>query len=235
MSPYERPLALRLLAPVLTVVLTVCGEAAGGCAPEGPSLVVLGNLQPDLMCVVSANSEVYVLHGRYDVAGPSPGYVVNMRVASQLVPRASNRSVQPRAEPNHVLIEGAVVTLSGGGGAPLPAGISSSYTVSVAATIPVGGTGGVGFGVVPVVAIPPSVAAQLAAAVPTRGAVVDVDVTIELFGRTAGDVTVAADPWTWPVQVCNGCLDNCALAAVMMTMCAGGYDNFLYCSTPAVP
>jgi hypothetical protein len=225
----------RLLACTLLAASAAAAPAVGGCAPDGPSLVVLGNLQPDLMCVVSASTDLYVLNGRFDVAGPSPSYVLNLRVASQLFPRTTNRSAQPRAEPNHVLIEGAVVTLSGAGGAALPAGVSTSYTVTVAATIPVGAPGSPGFGVVSFVAIPASVAAQLAAAVPARGAVVDVDVTVELFGRTAGDVTVEVDPWTWPVTICNGCLDNCAVAATMMSMCAGGYDNLVYCSTPATP
>lgn len=212
------------MRPMFIVVLAVA-VASAACVQDNPGLVIAGNIQADDSCVFAPSGGTLVAYGTYDVAFEH-SYLVSPYFRSGLVARGD--PTVPRAEPNDIIMEGAVVDLTDEGGASL--GIAS-YTVAMTAYVPaaVDGTAGEATGLVQ--AIPAATGRQLAAL--TAGAPKTIVANMAFFGHTVGGTAVDASPWAWTIQVCTGCLQ--APCATMLTgVCFPGQDGYQYLPSTCV-
>ncbi len=215
---------------LVIAVLAAAAAASAGCVDDNPGLVVAGNVQADDMCLFAPTGGSLVAYGVYDTAVGRP-YVVAPLFRSGLVSRTAV-AASPRAQPNDIAIEGAVVEITAVDGAALP-GVTSSYTVAMSAFVPtsVDGEPGVGTGLVE--AIPASVGLELAAA--TVGVPTTIVVNMTFFGHTTGGTAIDSNPWSWTVQVCSGCLEV-ACSTMLTAQCFAGQDGYAYklsdCTAP---
>jgi len=216
---------------LVIAVLAAAAAASTGCVDDNPGLVVAGNVRADDMCLLAPTGGSFVAFGVYDTAVVRP-YLVAPLFRSGLVSRTAVAG-PPRAEPNDIAVEGAVVELTAVDGSALPGVASSSYTVAMSAFVPtaVDGQAGVGTGLVE--AIPASVGLELAAS--TFGVPTTIVVTMTFFGHTTGGTAIDSTPWSWTVQVCSGCLEV-ACSTMLTEQCFGGQDGYPYkltdCTTP---
>ncbi len=208
---------------VLIAVLAAAAGALSGCADDNPGLVVTGNVQADEMCLFAPGGGAFVARGVYDVAFPH-GYYVAPLFNSWLVARAPLRPATPAVEPNAIQIEGAVVELTAQDGSALPI-TTSSFTVAASAFVPpaLGVAPGVGTSLVE--AIPASVATELAGAL--GGGTTTIVARLTFFGRTTGGSVIDANPWSWPVEVCTGCL-AAPCGTMFESQCFVGQDAYRY-------
>ena len=209
-----RPLIIAVLA-----VATVCSA----CVDANPGLVVAGNVKPDSACLFSPTGGTLVAYGIYDVAIVHP-YMAAPLFRSGLLSRASTAGA-PRAEPNDVLIEGAVVDLTAVDGSSL--GVAS-YSVAMSAFVPAAVDGEPGKASGLVEAIPASVGAELA--VMTAGAPTTIVAHMTFFGHTTGGTAVDSNPWLYTLSVCTGCLQT-SCDTLLVDQCFAGQDGYQY--TPA--
>lgn len=201
--------------------------ALAGCAPEGSSAYVSFVVPPGPDCVVPVNATKFLFSGSFDilkagVKNPDPTikdkeklpenacsnpYVMSMLVNSNL--RQNAKAATGRAEPNILQIHSAEVHLMtldkltidfDRMGAELP----NPFTVTANNTLaPATGTEPA-VGVVAVEAIPVPYAAQLDSFRDTQ-----ILAEVQVFGTTIGDVDVDFKPFTFPVQLCMGCMYFC--------------------------
>jgi hypothetical protein len=184
------------------------------CAPEGPTAFVTYNIPPDANCVFSPDSTTYFGTGLYDIAEGGPGggdfckrpYTVHLVVNTFLRPNAN--VMIGRAEPNVLQLHSAEVTLmdlskkplkfSGDDSLPNPFLVTTSNSL-----FPSSGTS-------------PSTGIATVEAIPTRYASFLTDFTdsqilaqIQIFGTTTGEVDVDFKPFTYAIEICDGCLTIC--------------------------
>lgn len=227
---FVKPVWRSRMRRLVIAVLAAAAAASTGCVDDNPGLVVAGNVRPDSMCLFAPTGGALVAYGVYDTAVVRP-YVVAPLFRSGLVSRTAIVA-SPRAEPNNIAIEGAVVELTAVDGAAIP-GVTSSYTVAMSAFVPtaVDGQAGVATGLIE--AIPASVGLELAASI--AGVPTTVVVNMTFFGHTTGGTAIDSNPWSWTVQVCAGCLEV-ACSTMLTAQCFGGQDGYPYklsdCTTP---
>jgi hypothetical protein len=208
----------------LSLVLSVAG-----CAPEGTSAYVSFVVPPGPDCVVSPTATEFIATGTFDIikAGvkdPTPGvkaadlpqnhcsnpYRIAMLVNSNLRPNAN--AATGRAEPNILKIESAEVKLMNLERVPIRFDrkdkdnpLPNPFVVTANNTLgPASGTEA-SVGVVAVEAIPVAYAAQL-----DKFRTEQILAEVQIFGTTIGDVDVDFKPFTFPVQLCWGCLYMCS-------------------------
>lgn len=213
-----RPLLIAVLA-----VATVCSA----CVDDNPGLVVAGNVKPDSACLFAATGGTLVSYGIYDVALVHPYFAAPL-FRSGLVSRTATEG-PPRAEPNDVLIEGAVVELTAVDGTSL--GVAS-YSVAMTAFVPAAVDGEPGKASGLVEAIPASVGVELAAM--TAGAPTTIVAHMTFFGHTTGGTAIDSNPWSWTIQVCTGCL-QAPCADLLVDQCFAGQDGYQYQSAACPP
>jgi hypothetical protein len=210
---------------VLVAVLAFVVPVLAGCTEDNPGLIVIGNVQPDAMCVYRPAAGSLVARGVYDVAFPH-GYYVAPLFNSWLVSRTMIRPIPPMVETNGIQIEGAEVELTAQDGSALPIA-TSAYTVAASAFVPpaLGIAPGAGTGLVE--AIPASVGTELAGALGSGTTTITARITF--FGRTAGGSVIDASPWLWPIEVCTGCLEA-PCGTMFEAQCNVGQDGSRYTS-----
>ena len=213
-----RPLLIAVLA-----VATVCSA----CVDDNPGLVIEGNVQPDTACLVSAAGGTLVAYGVYDVALVHPYFAAPL-FRSGLMPR-TGAAGPPRAEPNDIVIEGAVVDLTAVDGSSL--GVAS-YSVAMTAFVPTAVDGEPGKASGLVQAIPASVGVQLAGI--TAGARTAIVAHMTFFGHTTGGTAIDSNPWLWTVDVCTGCL-QAPCETLLVEQCFAGQDGYQYQSADCPP
>jgi hypothetical protein len=210
---------------VLIAVLAFVAPVLAACSEDNPGLVVVGNVQGDAMCIYRPVAGMFVGRGVYDVAFPH-GYYVAPLFNSWLIGRAAVRPSMPMAETNGIQIEGAEVELTAQDGSSLPIA-TTAYTVAASAYVPpaLGILPGAGTGLVEI--IPASVGTELAGALGSGATTVVARVTF--FGRTTGGTVIDASPWTWPIDVCTGCLEA-PCGTMLVSPCLVGQDTNRYVS-----
>lgn len=202
-------------------VFLVClfALAFGACAPEGPSGFVTFNLAPDSQCVYSAaagGSANFFSNGLYDISpgaksgttGCESPYRVHLLVNSYLRPN-SDTSLG-RAEPNILQLHSAEVTLKTLAGEtlsfdaedeelPNPFLVTTNNSLFPA----MGSTPASGVAAVEV--IPTAYAQYLQDFVGQ-----EILAEIQILGTTTGDVDIEFKPFSYPIEICDGCLSRCA-------------------------
>jgi hypothetical protein len=192
--------------------------AFGACAPEGPSAFVTFNLVPDSSCTYTPTTggNKYFDHGLYDIApggkagadGCDSPYRVHLLVNSFLKPNAD--TMLGRAEPNILQLHSAEVKLMtlqretlvfDEEDPPLPNPFLVTTNNSLFPAM--GSTPSSGIAAVEV--IPSAYAPYLSDYVGKQ-----VLAEIQILGTTTGDVDVEFKPWSYAIEICDGCLSRCA-------------------------
>ncbi len=201
--------------------------AFGACAPEGPSGFVTFNLAPDSSCTYSPNasSNMFYPSGLYDISeGAAAGsqgcdapYRVHLLVNSFLKPNAD--TMLGRAEPNILQLNAAKVELTTLSGEtlefeeeedPLP----NPFLVTTNNSL------------YPAVGATPSSGVAAVEVIPTAYAPYLFDfkgqeilAEIQIQGTTTGDVDIEFKPFSYAIEICDGCLTRClsVLTASMMS------------------
>lgn len=188
------------------------GSLFCACAPEGSgSAFVSFNIKLDEMCVASSSAEEFLPQGVFDIhAAAVPGcmraYRVNLRVHSNL--RENADEAVGRTEPNFLQIHSAEVKLTTiqdqtivfESDPPLP----NPFLVTSNTTLePRSGTMATE-SIASLEAIPAAYAPYLSDFVDGL-----IRAKIQLFGTTTGDVDVETLPFTYPIEICDGCLTRC--------------------------
>jgi hypothetical protein len=209
-------------------ILCVLALLGVGCADESTTAFVDFNMNVDQSCVVSPQATLSVPIGQYDIAeaGESNGdrdsapcansYLLNLRVNSYLRRGADNEL--GRAEPNILQIDSAEVKLMTLNKEtlgftdpenPLP----NPFRVVTAATLPPSTSTNPARAIATVEAIPSAYAPHLTDFIDSQ-----ILAEITFFGVTTGGVDVDFKPFTYAVNICDGCLTYCRNADILVGM-----------------
>ena len=209
--------------------------ALAGCAPEGSSGYVSFVVPPGPDCIVPINASKFIAVGTFDIlkAGvktPLKGvkekdlpenlcsnpYMMSMLVNSNL--RQNAKAATGRAEPNILQIHSAEVRLMSLDKATLLferkvdgklVSLPNPFVVTANNTLrPSTGTEP-SVGVVTVEAIPVPYATLLDGFRDQQ-----ILAEVQIFGTTIGDVDIDFKPFTFPIQLCMGCLHRCLKADI---------------------
>ena len=199
-----------------SLVCCLLGLSLGACAPESPTAFVLGNLEVDATCVVSDTSTIYRATGLYDMAAGGPNgtsfcdvpYRMMLRINSSL--RPGNDPDLGRAEPNFLRVHSAEVKLMTLQKQPIAFEdedevLPNPFLVTTGGIIePASSPAEPASGIAAVEVIPIAYAPYLADFVNDQ-----VLAEVQLFGTTTGDVDIDFQPFTYPIEICDGCLTVC--------------------------
>lgn len=190
--------------------------ALGACAPESPTAFVLGNLELDATCVASDTSELYRATGVYDISAGGPDgstlcdvpYRMMLKINSSL--RPGNDPDLGRAEPNYLRVHSAEIKLMNLQRQPLGFEdegevLPNPFLVTTGGIIePASSPADPASGIAAVEVIPIAYAPYLAEFSNDQ-----ILAEVQLFGTTTGDVDVDFQPFTYPIEICDGCLTVC--------------------------
>jgi hypothetical protein len=214
--------------PRSLILASLLLSLAGCVADDGPAFFISDVIAPDDDCIYSVEN-VKLLRGTFN-AEFGGEYSLAPILNSQLVGRGGDAPL--RADPNNILLTGAVVELQDASGAPLAfGGLPNPFTVSVASFVESSDGTAPSQSVGAIQVIPPAYAAGLDAMLGDDPlALMVVVVQVEMFGETVGGVDVEAAPWSWPIDVCQGqCLFECVAAGVDVgddvNTCTCGQDS----------
>lgn len=130
---------------------------------------------------------------------PATSLTLFLGVENQLVERRTDIAVNP----NGVDIQGAEVELLDVGGNRLDlGGLPNPFSMPASVQIPSGDETSAGAAALVMSIIPASYAGALPADV-------TILVSMRLFGETWGQQEIETDKWTFPLQLCRGCLIQC--------------------------
>jgi hypothetical protein len=208
---------------LLSISLSAALVATSGCVDDDSSMyveAVLAMNPPD--CELAADpAAAQLLRGTLDVAFLQ-SYQASVLVGNQLTPRGVKK--QLRTETQGVELEGAEVTIT-----------DSADTVLDEFSVPAGGfvkpstSESPGYGMALVTLIPPRLGGQLRGQLTARGASRTVIAEIRVFGTTLGGTKITSGKFTFPIDVCLGCLVDFPLDAVEDTgsgrVCAGSTED----------
>ena len=185
--------------------VTACSDVDTGIFVEG----VVAPRQPE--CTVSADPGAdHVGRGVLDVAF-SLDYNAWLLVGNQFTPRGDKEQV--RTETMHFVVQGAEVELLGSNLEPLQ-GSQSTFTVPVSGFVAPTASESPGFGVVLTTLIPQAVGQDLRDDLQGTSNSRTVVVRVRVFGETVGGTEVESSQFTFPIDVCSGCLVNFPLDAL---------------------
>ncbi|TVR01460.1 MAG: hypothetical protein EA398_09610 [Deltaproteobacteria bacterium] len=195
------------ILPVLILTASTLGIALlSGCADESPEIWIFENGIIDESCDTSAGS--YLARGTFDVY-MRDNYLMSPRFSSTLAPSGSVTPAggSPRGnqgtawEANLIAIDRAEIRYDApdGIGVPLP----SVQRIRLSGTISPRGTN---FGRLDVI---PSELGSILRESPllrNRGDSFQLNVRVRVFGTTSGGRDVESNEFSFPVEVCKGCL-----------------------------
>lgn len=224
----------------------VVGLVLTACAPEGSgSAFVSFNVPLDSMCQASPDGEEFIPQGLFDVGQNKPDGCVRSYTVSLLVNSNLQTNFDPsvgRSEPNVLQFHSAEVklttindeTIEFATAADEPA-LPNPFLVTCNTTLfPSQAAGMATQGIASVEAIPAAYAPFLRTAFTKGGINGTIRAEIQIFGTTTGDVDVQTAPFTYPIEICNGCLTTClqdipedmTVSDIVGDHCAiGGQDN----------
>jgi hypothetical protein len=210
--PFACEVFMRRGFPSLVSCLLV--SSLGACAPESPTAFVVGNIKLGADCSTTDAAEAFWASGLYDVSPGAEGacdvpYRMALQVYSFL--RQNNDSDLGRAEPNFLRVHSAEVKLMNLQRQPLlfdaeDAPLPNPFLVTTGGIIPPSAASGdPAPGVAFVEVIPVAYAAYLSEFVNDQ-----ILAELQLFGTTTGDTDIDFQPFTYPIDICDGCREVCA-------------------------
>jgi hypothetical protein len=193
----------------------IAGFGASACSDNDTSLYVAGVLVAEApACEVTADPGAKRLfHGTLDVAFRSK-YEGIVLVANQLAPRGDKS--QLRAETSGLQIRGSEVELTTAQGRVL-----DRFSVNGGGFVSANRSETPGYGLAEVTMIPPSIGESLVGTT--------VVAHIRVWGETLGGIEITSGDFTFPIDVCRGCLVEYPLDAVVPDLQEGG----LICNGPS--
>lgn len=200
-----------------------CLLALVGCVDDNVSVFVSGNLAPmieETSCTYDPGSASQLSQGTLDVSFGGT-FELHPVIQNQL----QQRGASGRAETNGVRITRAEVTIEGLDGLPVDfAGLPNPFSVPMTVYIPPAASeDSPGLGTGSITAIPADYTLSLPIA---EGSTTTVVVAVRLIGNTLGDIDIETGDWTYPVEICNGCLLQCPVdAETTLVSCNPGQDT----------
>jgi hypothetical protein len=212
------------------------------CAENDSSLYVAGVLaSPGSGCEYSPDpGSLQLFSGVLDVAFRSK-YEGVVLVGNQLTPRGNKEEL--RTETSGFRIRGAEVQLTNSQGAVL-----DEFSVNGGGFVQTTSSEGAGYGLAQVTMIPPSRGRALEEELQgNRGAKRTLIANVRVFGETLGGVEITSGDFTFPIDVCWGCLVQYPLEAIIadevtgefvcggpadgvkLEQCVPGQDEFIDC------
>jgi hypothetical protein len=215
-----------LVAILLAVTVLGCNRF-----PDN-GLQIVANLPPDASCVLGNDQDTRLLRGQYDVsyrnaAGEPGDYVIAPLLASYLISNA----LEFQGEQNNLQVDNFDITvfLPDGTVPPLPEGLPNPYRVSTSAVLQANEAGSFTQEVAAAVGIPGTYQTALFEAAQAAG-FASILLEIRAGGTTFGGFSQRSAPFRWPVDFCEGCLNDCfADADQLDNSCLPGQDIWLYC------
>lgn len=199
---------MRALGPLCTTIAGLVWVLSG-CAENDSGLYVEGVLSPrSPSCEYAADPNAAMLfRGVLDVAFRHK-YEGVVLVANQLTPRGKKNEL--RTETSGLRIRGSEVVLTTSQGSVL-----DEFSVNGGGYIEASRSEAPGYGLAEVTLIPPNRGAALANDLEgKRGTIRTLIANVRVFGETLGRVEVTSADFTFPVDVCWGCLVEYPLEAV---------------------
>lgn len=201
----------RMLRPIIAGgLIALAGSVAAGCADNNATLFVFGVLAPVVPgCDVTADPSQPVFgSGTLDVALRT-NYEAWLLVGNQFTPRGAKQ--QLRAETTRITLTGAEITLK-------DAATDQIITCKDQAhcgEFSVYGSGFAnssksedpGYGIIAAQLIPNAVGESYRASLAGKaGTTVSLVATVKVFGTTLGNQDVESGGFSYPIQLCMGCL-----------------------------
>lgn len=181
--------------------------AAPGCADNESSIFIrqaqlpVAGQQGALCTIDSSPTSLFITHGALDVAF-STQYTAFLLVGNQLVQRGESTTV--KTETSRVRLEGSEVSLEDAAGNT----IAGPFTVPGTGFVDpaVGGTPS--FGLMDTVLVDSRTGQALRAQLQAqpRGTLRRFTAHVKAFGTTLGGISVESGDFTFPIDVCFGCL-----------------------------
>jgi hypothetical protein len=199
--------------------LLAFGLLGGACAEDIPEILVVSNQPLDDQCQPSTAGNRVLGRGRLDLFITQSGYEMAPLVQNVMVPSDSIQFQGLAAglgglvgtdwEANRVTLQRVVARYEGPSalGVPLP----SELPIDLGLTLDPNATAAVSINV-----ISPNIATVLRSSPLLRppGSSVTILVTLKFFGRTSSGLQVDSNEFTYPVEVCNGCLLQYPIEAI---------------------
>lgn len=224
----------------ILVAMTLAGTVAGCDRFPDNGLQIAANLPPDSSCQVSADQDLRLFRGRYDLAyrNPRSGQPVDYVIAPLLQSYLISNRLEFQGEQANLQVDNYEITilLPDGSKPSLASDFPNPYTVDTSAVLPANqpGTTTASEDVGAAVGIPLSYHDALQGIVTDTG-FTSVLLEIRAGGTTAGGFSQRSGAFRWPVDLCDGCLEDCTADAAedVAGSCLPGQDIWPYCSTPA--
>ncbi len=215
-----------LVAMMLAVTVIGCNRF-----PDN-GLQIVANLPPDDSCVVGNDQDTRLLRGRYDVtyrdpAGEPGDYWIAPLLESYLI----SNSLEFQGEQANLQVDNFDITvfLPDGTVPTLPPELPNPYRVSTSAVLPANESGSASQEVAAAVGIPGTYQTALFEAAQDAG-FASILLEIRAGGTTFGGFSQRSAPFRWPIDFCEGCLNNCfADADQLESSCLPGQDVWIYC------
>lgn len=171
--------------------------ASAGCADNESTLFILGVAKIEGDCTFTAGASTALLpRGTYDL-GFSGSYQAGLILGNQMATRGIK--ARSRTETSRIILEGAEIRIVLGDGSLL----MEPFSAPGAGFVDVGVGQEPGYGVLSVVVIPRLDSKNGADLAMESGYVL---AEIKAFGRTLGGQPVESNVFSFPIEVCYGCL-----------------------------
>ena len=187
----------------ILVAMMVAVTVAGCNRFPDNGLQIAANLPPNDSCVFTADQELRLLRGIYDISyrnaltGEPSDYIIAPLLQSYLVSNA----LEFQGEQNNLQVDNFDITilLPDGSVPTLPEGLVNPYRVDTSAVLEATEGGGPSEEVAAALGIPGSYQSALAG-------IPSVILSIRAGGTTFGGFSQRSAPFRWPVDICEGCL-----------------------------
>ena len=217
-----------LMAMVLSVTVAGCNRF-----PD-LTIQVSANLVPSdpPECAVVPNQQLVLLRGRYDLEAPEFDYIITPQIDSYLF----DNSLNTQAPQTNFQVTGFEITIKLPDGSTPDFGeaLPNPYLVTSSAVIPAStALGGISSAAAVASGIPSSYRPALVAVLEgTEYNSIVID--IQAFGSTSGGFSQKSPPFSWPIDLCEGCLGiECPEPAQEGDGigCFPGQDGWQWCET----
>jgi len=213
----------------MMVVVTVAG-----CNrfPDN-GLQIVANLPPDDSCVFTADQDLRLLRGGYDISyrNPVSGEPRDYIIAPLLVSYLISNALEFQGEQANLQVTNFDITilLPDGSMPPLPDGLVNPYRVDTSAVLPATEGGEASEEVAAAIGIP-------AAYAPALVGIPSVLLDIRAGGTTFGGFSQRSAPFRWPVDICEGCLTAPVCTPEQAEeSCLPGQDIWVGCESIVIP
>lgn len=219
------------MSRIIFVAMMLAVAIAGCNRFPDLTLQVTANLAPDESnCSVTADQEETLARGIWDLSFVG-GYAIWTRIESYLIDNA----LEIQAPQGNLQVTGFDVTikLPDGTVPGLSGGLPNPYTVTSNAVIPASDAlGGVSTGSALAVGVPSSYQSAVAAAAAAAG-FNSIVIDIRANGTTSGGFSQQSPPFSWPIELCTGCMGTTCVAPAEVgdsLGCFPGQDGWAYCN-----